>query len=513
MVMLHAIPMFETELKFQVPPERVAAVRAAMARAVPRRQRLRALYVDTPEGTLASAGIALRVRQEGPRWVQTLKARGAHAAERHEHNVTLPRQPAGALPPAVVPARHAGTPAAAAWAAALGQSIEAFDATRLQPVMETDIARRAVRVADPAGGVVELAFDEGEVRAGGAVARVCELEYELVEGSLADLARQAAEGVALHGLWLDTVSKAERGELLARGRAWPEAERFTAPRLPGHPDGEALWRAALASALAMMLPNASALATGSAEPEHVHQLRIGIRRLRTAVQELGPLVRLGSEPAWLAPLVALFRALGAGRDEAALRAGLAPRLRAAGAPAVDWQVGEQPPPAAPGELVRAEAAAGPRPAGLAGRKPGAAARHAAAGVPAASAPAPGPAAPPGGPRRPGFRGPAGSRAAPGPQARQALALPDRLRRADVRAAQVDEALRARPRGRAGSAGRTPGPADGLAAVPQRGQPGARGLVRLRLAGRAAAVRRGFVCRCAARGGARETLLVSREPGG
>ena len=347
--------MFETELKFQVPPERVAAVRAAMARAVPRRQRLRALYVDTPEGTLASAGIALRVRQEGPRWVQTLKARGAHAAERHEHNVTLPRQPAGALPPAVVPARHAGTPAAAALAAALGQSIEAFDATRLQPVMETDIARRAVRVADPAGGVVELAFDEGEVRAGGAVARVCELEYELVEGSLADLARQAAEGVALHGLWLDTVSKAERGELLARGRAWPEAERFTAPRLPGHPDGEALWRAALASALAMMLPNASALATGSAEPEHVHQLRIGIRRLRTAVQELGPLVRLGSEPAWLAPLVALFRALGAGRDEAALRAGLAPRLRAAGAPAVDWQVGEQPPPAAPGELVRAEA--------------------------------------------------------------------------------------------------------------------------------------------------------------
>src|SRR5689334_1159565 len=104
--------MFETELKFQVPAEHAAAVRAAMARAVPRRQRLRAIYVDTPEGDLARVGVALRVRQEGPRWVQTLKARGAHAAERHEHNVPLPRPPGGAAPPQVLPARHAGTPAA-----------------------------------------------------------------------------------------------------------------------------------------------------------------------------------------------------------------------------------------------------------------------------------------------------------------------------------------------------------------------------------------------------------------
>ncbi|HJV71020.1 CHAD domain-containing protein [Ideonella sp.] len=349
--------MFETELKFQIPPASEAAVRTALARAAPRRQRLRAIYFDTAERTLAAAGIALRLRQEGPRWVQTLKARGAHAAQRHEHNVPLAGagRPATGVAPRPLPARHAGTPAAEAWQWALGEPIEAFDPARLQPVMATDVWRRALSVPDPAGGTVELAFDEGEIRAGAAATRVCELEYELVEGRLADLVRQAAEGVARHGLWLDTVSKAERGELLAQGRAVPAPVRFAAPALTRDADGATVWRAALASGAAMLLPNASALAAGSPDPEHVHQLRIAIRRLRCAVRELGPLVDSGGEPAWLAPLVGLFDALGAGRDEAALLADLAPRLQAAGAPTADWRSADQPAPPDPAGLVRAPA--------------------------------------------------------------------------------------------------------------------------------------------------------------
>lgn len=349
--------MFETELKFQVPPERVAAVRTAMKAAAPRRQHLQALYFDTADGTLAQAGIALRLRREGPRWVQTLKARGAHAAERHEHNVPL-RSTSRAPGPGPRPdlARHAGTPAAAAWAAALGEPMDGFDAARLQPVMATDIWRRSLRLDRGEGQVVELAFDEGEVRAAAAVATVCELEYELVEGDLAGLVRCAAEGVALHGLWLDTVSKAERGELLARGLAHPPPVHFKPAVLPRQADGAALWRAALGSAVAMLLPNASALAAGSAAAEHVHQLRIAIRRLRCAVRELGPVVGLAAEPAWLPPLVALFQALGAGRDEAALLQGLAPRLQAAGAPCTDWRAGAAVgAAAAPAGLLRAAA--------------------------------------------------------------------------------------------------------------------------------------------------------------
>ena len=348
--------MFETELKFQVPPESVAAVRAAMTKAAPRRQHLRATYFDTAEGDLAKAGIALRLRQEGARRVQTLKARGAHAAERYEHNAALPARGAEAQP---LPARHAGSPAAEAWREALGQAVEDFDAGRLQPVMETDVWRRALMLRGE-GWAIELAFDEGEIRAGGGVATVCELEYERVEGTRADLLRAAGEGVAQHGLWLDTVSKAERGDLLARGRAFAPATRFVAPRELAQRDGAALWRDALQRCTAMLLPNASALAGGSTDPEHVHQLRVAIRRLRCAVSELGPLVGLkglaeDEGPAWLPPLVDAFRALGAGRDEVALLAAVAPQLQAAGAPCTDWRAADSPPPAAPAAALRAPA--------------------------------------------------------------------------------------------------------------------------------------------------------------
>jgi triphosphatase len=153
-------------------------------------------------------------------------------------------------------------------------------------------------------------------------------------------------------LWLDTVSKAERGELLARKRPFAPATRFAAARAFDAKDGAALWQDALARCSAMLLPNASALAGGSNDPEHMHQLRVAIRRLRCAMRELGPLVGLDAEPGWLAPLVELFRALGAGRDEVVLLAAVAPRLKQAGAPSTDWRAVDQPPSTPPAQLLR-----------------------------------------------------------------------------------------------------------------------------------------------------------------
>ena len=81
--------MTEIELKFQVPAESRAAVAAAVAgrAGAGQVQRLQAAYHDTAERALANAGVALRLRREGPRWVQTLKAIGGDAMTRLEHNV------------------------------------------------------------------------------------------------------------------------------------------------------------------------------------------------------------------------------------------------------------------------------------------------------------------------------------------------------------------------------------------------------------------------------------------
>lgn len=102
----------ETELKFQVPPEHRAALLQAVATASATTTRLQAVYADTADQRLAAAGLALRLRKEGRRWVQTLKGRAdgpGGLMQRLEHEVPLPGF-AGGAEPALDPSRHAGTP-------------------------------------------------------------------------------------------------------------------------------------------------------------------------------------------------------------------------------------------------------------------------------------------------------------------------------------------------------------------------------------------------------------------
>ena len=98
--------------------------------------------------------------------------------------------------------------------------------------------------------------------------------------------------------------------------------------------GDALLRHAVGACLAHARPNAEALARGSADPEHVHQLRVGLRRLRSAVRGLSRFA--GTLPANRdAAITPVFDALGEARDRFVVDTALVPRLRRAGAPAVD----------------------------------------------------------------------------------------------------------------------------------------------------------------------------------
>lgn len=315
--------MVEIELKFQVPPASVAAVRRAVATASAQRVPLQARYFDTPDRRLAAAGFALRLRREGDRWVQTLKGRGDAAMQRPEHNVPLD----GDAEPALDLARHAGTP--------VGDALRAsgVDALAIGPLFATDVQRTQRRLRTGAT-VVELAFDEGVIVAGDARAPVCELELELVAGTPQALVALAARWAERHGLWLDVRTKAERGDLLARGVAASPPVHAQPPLLSAHDAPADALRAMVRACLDQVLPNASAVAAGGFEPEHVHQLRVGLRRLRTALRVFGD-ASPDLDATWEPRLAAAFGRLGAARDLDALSATLLPALRAAGAPLVD----------------------------------------------------------------------------------------------------------------------------------------------------------------------------------
>lgn len=329
----------EIELRLQIPPAARETVRAFLRADGGSAQSLKAVYLDTPDRLLARHAMALRLRKEGRRWVQTLKCGAAHALVRGEHNVPLPAGPGGATP-GVDPQRHAGQAVGDALLALLDETArrQGPAAVRLVEGFVTDIQRRSRRQR-LRHGTVEFSLDEGELRApdgagGWRIWPVCELEIELLAGSPRAVFEAARRWTA-QGLWLEPRSKAERGERLRRGGGPGQpgpAFGAQALKLPREAQAAALAEAALDNVAAQVLRNAGELCGGAAGPESLHQLRVGLRRLRS-------LDKLRAGWPGVAPIAAgpalaeLFRRLGAARDADALGAGLGAELAAAWAQA------------------------------------------------------------------------------------------------------------------------------------------------------------------------------------
>ena len=367
---------YETELKFRIPAARLAAVRRAVATRTAVVEPLAAVYLDTPDEHLAQARVALRLRREGVQWVQTLKAEGAGAMQRLEHNVPLGQpggagdggdgadSPASAKRPKHDLARHAGTEAGALLTRVLAGAGNAPLVERY--ATEVQRTRRTLRHG---GALIELALDEGCIQAGMASCAVCEIEFELLSGPPQALLAVASRWVDRFGLVLDVRSKSERGHRLATGQASSAPTRARPLTLSARSGLDSVLAAMLGNALGQVLANASALATpddadalaadaadaadaaaaaaaaASAaaaatlahhpvpDPELLHQLRVGLRRLRTVLTlfaGLLPPAVTGLSPA----LATVFAQLGAARDRDAMAEWLWPALQAAGAPAM-----------------------------------------------------------------------------------------------------------------------------------------------------------------------------------
>jgi len=207
----------EIELKLRVPAAAVQPVRNAVDTAAARTQRLQARYFDTPDRRLAAAGIALRLRKEGTQWVQTLKSRGDGLMARGEHEVAVGR---ARVAPALDPTRHAGTAAGAAlcarWATTRPHWSRPSPPTSAVPVAACAWPRV----------LVELAFDEGEIRAGEARFRL-----RTRTGTAARRTRRLAVWRAVGAAACALAGSAQQGRTRRRSRAvWPSCPPCTRAR-------------------------------------------------------------------------------------------------------------------------------------------------------------------------------------------------------------------------------------------------------------------------------------------
>ncbi len=333
----------EIELKFLVPTSVREALAAEMARgsATLERRTLAAMYLDTEDRRLARDRIAWRLRREGRRWIQALKAGGANALERFEHEVIRPG-------PIAEPLEHAGTRVGDRLLVLLERA--RADGLEVGVRYRTEVRRTARRIRTR-GAVVEVAFDEGRLIAGDTRARIRELEFELVSGSVEGMLALVERWRKRFGLIYDPRSKSERGDRLAQGERFPPVRK--AGRLDYPQDADALqaFGTVFDDCLAQITRNAIGLLEGdpALRVDHVHQLRVGIRRLRSALRSFEGWVPMLPD-ALLDELRALFGTLGESRDADVMDAGVVAELAEVGAPSLTMPAGKGGPD--PVEAVR-----------------------------------------------------------------------------------------------------------------------------------------------------------------
>ncbi|MBI2235532.1 MAG: CHAD domain-containing protein [Magnetospirillum sp.] len=271
----------EIELKLGLDPADMARLRRKPFLAVarwgrPQVQRLRSVYFDTPDFALNAAGISLRIRTMGGRKLQTVKTAGQRlaglfdrgeweapvAGDRIDRNLLRETALAPLQDDALV--------------------------ARLQPVFTTEMRRTVYRLAED-GWEVELALDLGEVVASATARRpICEAELELVRGDprrLFALARDLTLAVPARLL---AVTKSERGYELAAGRTPQPVKGKPVTMTPDMPVHKA-FQAVARSCLDHLLANEPSLLLHH-DGEAVHQMRVALRRLRSALKVFRPVL-------------------------------------------------------------------------------------------------------------------------------------------------------------------------------------------------------------------------------
>ncbi len=242
---------------------------------------LKTVYFDTPERCFAKAGYSLRVRQNGHGFVQTVKEQssGSLASERNECECEVESAEADL---SLVPDED------------LRKRLrEIAGDSPVAPVLETHIQRTTRAVKSPLGDEIELAVDRGEIRIlanGHAPLPISELELELKTGARAalyDVARRLSRKTPLT---VAIESKSERGFRALEGGG---LRVYKAGRVELTPDStaEEAFQATVLHCLRHLARNATAVSQAKL-PEGVHQIRVGLRRLRAALSSCGDAFRV-----------------------------------------------------------------------------------------------------------------------------------------------------------------------------------------------------------------------------
>ena len=235
-------------------------------------RRLHSTYHDTANDDLWRRGFTLRVRATESAGTAsgtevTLKEEGGANVERGEWTV---------------PARGGGLDAYR-FPHAVERQTSGVSEGDLVPRFETDVVRRSKDVCF-ADTRAELSLDTGQITAVGRRVDLAELEFELQRGTARAMLAAARRLIGPHRLGVGLRSKAARGmALLGAVAPTPKAAN---PAIGASDTVGRAFGKVVCTIVAHLSGNVDAALAGQ-DPEGVHQLRVGLRRLRCALLVFG----------------------------------------------------------------------------------------------------------------------------------------------------------------------------------------------------------------------------------
>ena len=284
----------------------------AYATAQPRQQTLSDTYFDTPELHLRQRDADLRVRRVDKVWVETMHG-GAGGREWHA--------PLAGPAPDLAALRDIVASKSASGKLLRSPSLE----ERLMPVFTARVRRSVWALRLPQGDEIECVLERGKIECDGRQVPISEMELELKSGEpahLFDFALALQQDIPLQ---IGHLSQADRGYALLAPQP-PAAVKASALKLSPHLSIEQAFQAIAINCIAHIQANQAAVALAH-DVEGVHQMRVGLRRLRCALGLFKDVLQapedLQQELDWLADQ------LGAARDWDVLATATLPALAAA----------------------------------------------------------------------------------------------------------------------------------------------------------------------------------------
>lgn len=258
-------------------------------------------YYDTPDLELLDRGISLRLRRAERKWIQTIKDTSNALSGLHQRRELESEVNSGQLDFSKI----ADPP-----------YTKLFDHAVLRnaliPIFSTDVQRTTWQLSFENEDQVELVLDIGELIAGDSREPICEIELEFKQGHqgrLFEFALLLQENIPLS---IENTSKAQRAYAYYRHQPL-KIVKSTPVKLRRKMHSNDALKQIVQACLMQLQGNQNMVLYGN-DVEGVHQMRIALRRLRSALNVFRGIIRKQSSAHIIEELVWITTVLGDARD-------------------------------------------------------------------------------------------------------------------------------------------------------------------------------------------------------